>query len=272
MLTVISPAKKLNFDAAPTKISATLPAFQADAYSLSRIAQKLTVDELRKLMKISEPLAKLNQDRFKTFAQNPEAIKIKAAALAFAGDTYTGLEASSLDAEEMAYAQNHLRILSGLYGLLRPMDQIQPYRLEMGSRLATSRGKTLYQYWGNRLALTLNTEASDMGTDLLLNCASVEYFTAVDPKALKLRVITPVFMEDRDGTCKIVSFFAKKARGAMARFVIQNRITTLEGVKDFNIGGYAHSEGLSDGGRVVFTRDYPEKLTVARSTPRALAS
>ena len=261
MLTVISPAKKLNFDVAPTKISPTFPAFQADAYSLSRIAQKLTVDELRKLMKISESLAKLNKDRFSSFAQNPEAVEIKAAALAFAGDTYTGLEATSLDVDEMAYAQNHLRILSGLYGLLRPMDQIQPYRLEMGSRLATPRGKSLYQYWGDRLSLTLNAEAAGMGTDLLLNCASVEYFTAVDPKALKLRVITPVFMEDRDGACKIVSFFAKKARGAMARFVIQNRITTLDGVKDFDIGGYAYSEDLSEGDRLVFTRDYPENPT-----------
>ena len=261
MLTVISPAKKLNFDAVPTKILATLPTVQADAYSLSNIAKQLTVDELRKLMKISEALAKLNLDRFKTFAQDPEAHKIKAAALAFAGDTYTGLEASSLDAEEMTYAQDHLRILSGLYGLLRPMDQIQPYRLEMGSRLATPNGKNLYQYWGDRLSLTLNAEAADVGTDLLLNCASVEYFTAIAPKALKLRVITPVFMEDRDGTCKIVSFFAKKARGAMARVVIQNRITTLEGIKDFDIGGYAYDENLSEGDRVVFTRDYPEKPT-----------
>ena len=261
MLTVISPAKKLNFDVTSTKIPPTLPALQADAYSLSRVARRLTVDELRKLMKISEALAKLNQDRFKAFAETPEAEDIKAAALAFAGDTYTGLEASSLNADEMAYAQDHLRILSGLYGLLRPMDQIQPYRLEMGSRLGTARGKNLYQYWGDRLALTLNSEAEKSGTDLLLNCASIEYFTAVDPEALKLRVITPVFMEDRDGSCKIVSFFAKKARGAMARFVIQNRITTLEGVRDFDIGGYAYSQDLSAGDRLVFTRDYPERPT-----------
>lgn len=260
MLTVVSPAKKLNFEAAALTIPATLPEFQADAYSLSRTARRLSVADLRKLMHISEPLAKLNQNRFKAFEEEPEANNIKAAALAFAGDTYTGLEANSLDADEMAFAQNHLRILSGLYGLLRPMDQIQPYRLEMGSRLATRRGKSLYQYWGNRLSVKLNELGETTGSDSLLNCASVEYFTAVNPEALKLRVITPVFMEERDGTCKIVSFFAKRARGAMARFVIQNRITDIEGIKDFDIGGYGFRRELSEGDRLVFTRDYPDTV------------
>ena len=258
MLTVISPAKKLDFEPVTPKADPTFPEFQADAYSLSRTARRLSVANLRKLMSISEPLAKLNQTRFKAFAEEPEADEIKAAALAFAGDTYQGLEASSLDADEMTYAQEHLRILSGLYGLLRPMDQIQPYRLEMGSRLATRRGKSLYQYWGDRLALALNAEAEALGTDTLLNCASVEYFSAVSPKALKLRVITPVFMEERDGDCAIVSFFAKRARGAMARFVIQNRISDVEGIKGFDHGGYAYRAEMSDGDRLVFTRDYPE--------------
>lgn len=260
MLTVISPAKKLDFEAVTPRDDTSQPAFQTDAYSLSRTARRLSVAKLRKLMSISQPLAKLNQDRFKTFEEDPEIYGTKAAALAFAGDTYLGLEAGTLDADEMAYAQDHLRILSGLYGLLRPMDLIQPYRLEMGSRLATRKGKSLYQYWGDRLSLNLNALAADTGTDMLLNCASVEYFTAVAPDALKLRILTPVFMEERDDACKIVSFFAKRARGAMARYVIQNRITTVEGVKSFDLGGYAFRGDLSEGDRLVFTRDYPETM------------
>jgi len=258
MLTVISPAKKLDFEEVLPKISKSFPAFQSDAHSLSRTARRLSVADLRKLMKISEPLAKLNQSRFKEFAENPTPQRTKPAALAFAGDTYSGLEAGSLDADELTYAQDHLRILSGLYGLLRPMDVIQPYRLEMGSRLATRRGKTLYQYWGDRLSVSLNEQAELMGSDTLLNCASVEYFGAVDLSALKLQVITPVFMEEREGASKIVSFFAKRARGAMARFVMQNRISGVEDLKGFDLGGYCYRADLSEGDRIVFTRDYPE--------------
>lgn len=258
MLTVISPAKKLNFEETVPAILATLPELQADAYSLSRTARRLSVADLRKLMHISQPLAKLNQARFKAFEAEPADYMIKPAALAFAGDTYTGLEAFHFDADDMGFAQNHLRILSGLYGLLRPMDQIQPYRLEMGSRLATRRGKTLYQYWGDRLSVKLNELGAETGSGNLLNCASVEYFTAVDPDALKLQIITPVFMEDREGTSKIVSFFAKRARGAMARFAIQNRVTDAEGIKAFDLDGYGYRKDLSEGDRLVFTRDYPE--------------
>jgi len=260
MLTVISPAKKLVFEATSPKIATSLPVFQTDAYSLSRTARRLSVAKLRKLMAISQPLAQLNQNRFKAFEENPAPEVTKSAALAFAGDTYLGLEAGTLDASELAYAQDHLRILSGLYGLLRPMDLIQPYRLEMGSRLATRRGKTLYQYWRDRLSIALNEQAELTGSDTLLNCASVEYFTAVDLAALKLRVITPVFMEDREGDSKIVSFFAKRARGAMARYVMQNRLTGVEDLKGFDLGGYGFRSDLSEGNRMVFTRDYPEAV------------
>ncbi|MGE4611918.1 MAG: peroxide stress protein YaaA [Paracoccaceae bacterium] len=258
MLTVISPAKKLDFERSRLAIPATLPELQSDAYSLSRTARRLSVTDLRKLMHISEPLAKLNQARFKAFEEQPADYLIKPAALAFAGDTYMGLEAKSFDTDAMTFAQNHLRILSGLYGLLRPMDQIQPYRLEMGSRLATRRGKSLYQYWGDRLSVKLNELGETTGSVNLLNCASVEYFTAVDPNALKLRIITPVFMEVREGTCKIVSFFAKRARGAMARFAIQNRVTDVEDIKGFDLDGYGFRKDLSEGDRLVFTRDYPD--------------
>ncbi len=254
MLTVISPAKKLDFDRAPLKIDATEPDFQADAYSLSRTARRLSVVKLQKLMHLSPALAKLNHDRFQEFAEVPTPEQVKPAALAFNGDTYIGLQAETLSAEDMAYAQDHLRLLSGLYGLLRPMDNIQPYRLEMGSRLATRRGKTLYQYWGSRLAEAIN----ETGAPILLNCASVEYFKAVAPKALQPRVITPVFMEEREGNRKVVGLFAKRARGMMARFVVQNRIESEAGIKAFNHGGYGYRPDLSEGDRMVFTRAYPD--------------
>lgn len=256
MLTVISPAKRLNWDAVDGPM--TQPEFQEDAIRLSKTMRNLTLGDLRKLMDLSPDLARLNRERFKAFADVPEAEATRPAVHAFAGDTYIGLDAGSLDKEEMDFAQDHLRILSGLYGVLRPRDAMQPYRLEMGSRLKTRRGKSLYDYWRDSPAKALRTQADSVGADTLLNCASQEYFGAVDLKALKLRVVTPVFMEERNGEAKIVSFFAKKARGSMARFVTQNRITTAEGAKDFDYGGYAFRPELSDADRWVFLRDYPE--------------
>jgi len=252
MLIVVSPAKKL--DMAPVEaVQASTPAFQSQANELAGIARKLNVADLQKLMKISENLGRLNADRFRDFGE----MDSKPAALAFAGDTYQGLEAGSLDADEMAYAQDHLRILSGLYGVLRPLDAIEPYRLEMGSRLQTKRGKTLYQYWGDQISQALNAQAKEVGTDILINCASQEYFGAVARDALKLRVITPVFMEEKAGQPKIVSFYAKKARGAMARFIIQNRLSDPRAIRDFDSGGYRYDAELSDGDSWVFLRDYP---------------
>jgi len=257
MLVVVSPAKRLN-EKAGTELPKTAPVFQDDAVTLADVARKLSVPKLQKLMGISENLARLNAGRFAGFKAEPEPEETAPAALMFAGDTYLGLEAATLSDDEMNWAQDHLRILSGLYGLLRPLDQMQPYRLEMGSRLATKRGKSLYDYWGDRISHALNTAAAAVNTDVLVNCASVEYFTAVDPKALNVRVITPVFMEDKNGQAKIVSFFAKKARGAMARFVIERRLTDPEGLKDFDSGGYRYIPDMSEGDRWVFLRDYPE--------------
>ena len=255
MLTVISPAKSLDWDRVDTP--ATEPEFQSDAIRLAKASRGLTLGALKDLMSISTDLARLNRDRFKAFADEPAAEVTKPAALAFNGDTYQGLEAKTLSDDDMAYAQNHLRILSGLYGLLRPLDAIQPYRLEMGSRLKTRRGKSLYDYWGTMLSKALNTLGEEQDTDMLVNCASQEYFGAADTKALKLRVITPVFMEIKDDRPRIVSFFAKRARGAMARHIIEHRVTTLDGVKDFASGGYAYDADLSDGDKLVFLRDYP---------------
>ncbi len=253
MLTVISPAKKL--DMTPqTRFAETEPEFTKEAYSLARTCRNLSLTELRGLMDISDDLARLNADRFKAFVAKPEVDQTKAAALIFAGDTYTGLEAGSLEVDEMAYAQDHLRILSGLYGLLRPLDAIQPYRLEMGSRLKTRRGKSLYEYWGREISKALNAQGAAANTEILVNCASQEYFGAVDRKVLKLQVITPVFLEDKAGGPKTVSFFAKQARGAMARFVMQNRVRDVDGLKDFTLGGYSFDETRSTPEAPVFIR------------------
>jgi uncharacterized protein len=252
MLTVISPAKKLDLTPLPLPegMAASVPAFAADASALARVARRLSIADLQELMGISEALARLNKDRFAAFDKAPEAIK--PAALMFAGDTYAGLEAGTLDADALRYGQGHLRILSGLYGLLRPLDAIQPYRLEMGSRLATRRGASLYDWWGNRIARALNAVGQDAGGDVLLNCASVEYFRAVDLRALRLRVITPVFLEDRVGGAKTISFLAKRARGAMARFVLEHRLTDPADLRGFATGGYAFDASQSSGDRMVF--------------------
>lgn len=256
MLTVISPAKSLDWE--PVDVPVTQPDFQDDAVRLAKTSRNLTLGALKDLMSISDDLARLNRDRFKAFADAPAAEATKAAAFAFNGDTYQGLEAKTLAAEDLTYAQDHLRILSGLYGLLRPLDAIQPYRLEMGSKLKTRRGKSLYDYWGDTLSKALNALGDAQNTDTLVNCASQEYFGAADRKALKLNVITPVFMEIKDDRPRIVSFFAKRARGAMARHIIENRVTDIDGLLAFDAGGYAFDPDLSDGpNKLVFVRDYP---------------
>ncbi|MBV0913408.1 peroxide stress protein YaaA [Anianabacter salinae] len=253
MLVVISPAKRLDMEDVPGA-SPTEPRFLPEANRLAAHARQLTLGKLRDLMDISDDLARLNRDRFRAFADEPGPEATHPAMYAFAGDTYQGLEARSLDPDAVAYAQDHLRILSGLYGVLRPLDAIQPYRLEMGSRLKTRRGGSLYDFWRDLPAKALNADADAVGTDTLINCASQEYFGAVDRKALKLRVIEPVFMEEKGGSAKIVSFFAKKARGAMARFVVENRIADPDGIKDFTSGGYRFVSAESDGDRWVFIR------------------
>lgn len=244
MLTVISPAKRLEAAprALPEGIAATTPAFPADTALLVETARGLTAADLRRLMDISPALAQLNADRFAAFGSQPAA----PAGLLFAGDTYTGLEAKTMEADAWRWAMGHLRILSGLYGLLRPSDVIEPYRLEMGSRLANPRGGDLYAFWGDRIAQALNTAADETGAEVLVNCASGEYFGAVDLAALKLRVITPVFLDEKDGTEKVISFWAKKARGAMARFITDNRLTDPQAIRDFDIGGYRFSEAQGD--------------------------
>ncbi|MDN5788294.1 peroxide stress protein YaaA [Pseudorhodobacter sp.] len=254
MLTVISPAKRLD-DAAtlPNGFSATQPIFGDDAATLAAVARKLSASKLRKLMDISEPLAKLNVSRFATF----DAAETKPAALFFAGDTYAGLEAKTLDPDALAWAQTHLRILSGLYGLLRPLDEIKAYRLEMGSKLKNRRGPDLYAYWRRQIAPALNEIAGDTSARALINCASIEYFGAVDTSKLAVPVITPTFLEEKNGEAKIISFFAKKARGAMARFIAENHLINPESLKDFRSGGYVFQPARSTPENPVFMRPAP---------------
>ncbi len=250
MLVVVSPAKRL--DESPSKMSGnTKPTFLSEAGELAQAASKLSGPELEKLMHISSKLGALNATRFAAFGTGQGE---KPAVELFSCDTYAGLEASTLEPDELAYAQDHLRLLSGLYGLLRPMDAIQPHRLEMGSKLANDRGRNLYEFWGGRIAQALNDQAKSVGTDVLVNCASVEYFKAVDLAALKLRLIPPVSMDYREGGPKIMVSFSKKGRDVMARYIVQRRVTNPEGLKDFDAGGYRFNAKLSDGDKLVFLR------------------
>lgn len=253
MLTVISPAKRLNETPHPLPegFEATTPDFLADAAKLARIARALSAEELCALMEISPKLGALNHDRFRAF--DPK-IPGRPAIHLYDGDTYAGLEGRRMDADSLRWATGHLRILSGLYGLLRPLDAILPHRLEMGSRLANSKGADLYAFWGSKIAKALNAQAEVLGAKVLINCASAEYFGAVDQKALKLRVITPVFLEEKAGEMKIVSFWAKKARGAMARFISDNHLTDPSELRGFSVGGYQFQRAGSDEARLVFTR------------------
>lgn len=260
MLVVVSPAKRLDWS--EKNVTLSDPDFREDANRLAGHARQLGLGDLKKLMGLSDDLAKLNRDRFKSFASDPDQDALRPAVHAFAGDTFQGLDAGSLDQDALRYAQDHLRILSGLYGLLRPHDGIQPYRLEMGSRLKTRRGTSLYEYWGDTISKALNKTAAAAKTDTLVNCASQEYFGAVDARALDLRVVTPQFFELKNGTPRIVSFFAKKARGSMARFIVENRVTSVDDLKAFDLGGYQFVEASDDGDTLVFHRD-PEAVSEA---------
>ena len=255
MLVVISPAKKLDWSPYAGPRPLTPPQYQADAVTLAGLARGMGPAGLKKLMGISDALADLNARRFETFAADPDSGNPRPAIYGFAGDTYTGLAARSLDGDALDWAQGHLRILSGLYGVLRPFDALQEYRLEMGSRVAGAHGKSLYDFWGDRIANALNADAGTVGAQALVNCASAEYFGAVDLGALSLPVITPVFLDSTDDRdARVISFHAKKARGAMARFVMEHRLTDPADLRDFSTGGYEFVADQSTPERLVFLR------------------
>jgi cytoplasmic iron level regulating protein YaaA (DUF328/UPF0246 family) len=263
MLFVLSPAKTLDFTPASPEVPATRPdALAKETAELVAAARRLTRSDLSRLMSISDKLADLNFERFKAFEAEPSAGTVQAA-FAFAGDVYDGLDARGLDAPSLAWAQDHLRILSGLYGLLRPLDVIQPYRLEMGVRLRTEHGANLYDFWGDRIAKALNQTAKTHADPTLVNLASVEYFGAVDAKALKLPVLSMRFLEETDGEQQMISFWAKRARGMMARWAILKRAEHVETLKRFDVGGYRFDKAASSEGEWVFVRPHPNKAKAA---------
>lgn len=255
MLMVISPAKSLNFEAAPRALPLTTPQLKDDIAELAEVTRKLRPRDLKRLMDISDSLATLNHERFQHF--DPELEDGLQAAIAFNGDVYAGLNARTLDKKGFDWAQTHLRILSGLYGVLRPADALQPYRLEMGVRLKTKRGKTLYDFWKRPVAATLNETARGMKNPTLVNLASQEYFGAVDTAALEMPLVTCHFREEKDGESKVISFYAKRARGMMARYAIDHRIDRAETLKAFDLEGYAFRPDASTETDWVFARPQP---------------
>ena len=257
MITLLSPAKKLNFDSTTTKLAATAPRLVADTIELAKVAKKQSAADLKKLMHISDNLAELNAERFAAFNLEGKSNSAKAAALTFDGNVYWGLEAKTMSDDELTYAQDHLRILSGLYGVLRPMDAIQAYRLEMGTKLATSRGKSLYEFWGTTLTDTLNKDMADHTDKTIINLASNEYFKAVDKKAITSPVITAKFLNVKDGKARSLMHYAKFARGQMACWIMQNRIDRADGLKDFNLDGYNFDAAESSNTELVFSRPQP---------------
>jgi cytoplasmic iron level regulating protein YaaA (DUF328/UPF0246 family) len=255
MLIVLSPAKALDFTAAPQSIGMTAPELSEHTAELARVAKKLRVVDLKRMMDLSDPLAKLNRERFQTFdTESEEGLQ---AAFAFNGDVYMGLRARELDRKALAWAQDHVRILSGLYGVLRPLDAIQPYRLEMGVRLKTRRGHSLYDFWGSRVSQALDAALAGHEERTLVNCASQEYFGAVDRQALEAPVVSCRFLEEKDGEARIISFFAKRARGFMARFAIDNRVERVADLRAFDREGYRFVAGLSSEAEFTFARPQP---------------
>lgn len=254
MLLLISPAKTLDFETPPQIKTATQPDFLDQSQLLINELRKLSPAQVSGLMGISDKLGLLNFDRFHHWQTPFNNTNAKQALLAFKGDVYTGMAAETFTRKDFTFAQKHLRILSGLYGLLRPMDLIQPYRLEMGTPFSNARGKNLYQFWGDTLTESLNRELSASNSQVVVNLASNEYFKAVNRKLLAAEVITPVFKDYKNGQYKVISFFAKKARGMMSAYIIQRQIVDIYAIKCFDIGGYQYTGEDSSTGEWVFKR------------------
>ena len=254
MLIVISPAKTLDFETPPTVPSFTIPDLLTDSAELIDELREYEPYRLSELMGISPKLAELNSNRYHAWSLPFTGSNAKQSVLAFKGDVYTGLDADNLSQDDLQYAQDHLRILSGLYGVLKPLDLMQPYRLEMGTKLKTRRGKDLYAFWQDRIHAAINTELVNQEDPVLVNLASNEYFKSVKAGKLQARIITPVFKEKRNGEFKMITFFAKKARGLMSRYIIRNRLADPEDIKGFDLEDYRYNDALSSADRPVFTR------------------
>ncbi len=255
MLSVISPAKTLDYETKVPTRRKTQPELLDYSAALIEDARKLSPDAIRELMGVSEAIAQLNHQRFMNWHTPFDLDNARQALFAFKGDVYTGLDAYTLDKDALGFAQQHLRMLSGLYGVLRPLDLMQPYRLEMGLKFANSGGKNLYEFWGEHITAALNKQLKKIGSPVLLNLASNEYFKAVKPKLLNAEVITPVFKDKKGDKYRVISFFAKKARGQMARYIAEREITDPAALKDYDVAGYYYSEADSSAREMVFLRD-----------------
>ena len=254
LVTIISPAKKLDYSPVEKNIDSTIPSLLEHSNELIKDLKSLNPQEVSSLMSLSDKLGALNYERFQEWETPFTKSNSKQAILAFNGDVYQGLDAESLSETELIWAQKHVRILSGLYGILKPMDLMQPYRLEMGTKFATKRGQNLYDFWNSIITEELNKNFSSDNSNLL-NLASNEYFKSINVSELKANVISPVFMDKKNGKYKIISFFAKKARGLMTRYVIKNRIEDITDIQNFDEGGYFFSEAMSEDNKPVFCRD-----------------
>ena len=254
MLFLLSPAKSLDYDSQLPPLAHSKPLFTRQSAALIDVLKTKTPQQISTLMKLSDALAGLNVARYQAWSSRFTAKNSRQAALAFNGDVYGGLDAKTLSEAQLGWAQDHVCILSGLYGVLRPLDWMQPYRLEMGTALATGQGKNLYQFWGSKIASYLNERAAADTSPVIINLASEEYFKAVDRKALKARVVSCVFEEFKGGKYKIISFNAKRARGLMLRFAIEQKAGTVKKLQAFNAEGYAFEAAASSVDRLVFRR------------------
>lgn len=255
MLILVSPAKTLDFDNPPGSENYSMPTLLDQSEQLIEVCRKLTPTDVATLMKVSDKIAGLNVARFSSWQKDFTPTNAKQAVFAFRGDVYTGLDADTLSSQSLDKAQQQLRILSGLYGLLKPLDLMQPYRLEMGTRLANERGTNLYQFWGDIITDELNQTTAEQGSEFIINLASNEYFKAVKPKKLNAGLITPVFKDCKNGQYKVISFFAKKARGMMVRYILDNNVDSLEALTKFDTAGYYYSEKDSTVNEPVFLRE-----------------
>jgi cytoplasmic iron level regulating protein YaaA (DUF328/UPF0246 family) len=254
MLFLLSPAKSLDYESVLPTVTATQPQFVAQSSELIATLKKKTPKQIAELMDLSEALSKLNVDRYKAWTPAFTPQNARPAVLAFNGDVYEGLDAKTLKPKDLHWAQDHVAILSGLYGVLRPLDLMQPYRLEMGTSLKLGKKNNLYQFWGSHIADYLNQQLAGQKDPVIVNLASQEYFKAVDRKTLQARVIECVFQDHKNGQYKIISFFAKRARGLMARYAIQHKANTVEQLQSFNLEGYEFAPEVSEADTLVFRR------------------
>ena len=254
MLMLISPAKKLDFATSVSVDEYTIPQFKEEVFELVANLQKLSKSELAQLMKLSDKLAELNFHRYQNFEDDFNMSNSKPAIYAFKGDTYVGLDADSFSEEDIKYASEHLRILSGLYGLLRPLDLMQPYRLEMGTKFPNNKGEDLYDFWQGIITDSLNSELEQHSTKILLNLASNEYIKAINKSSLQAKFVTAHFKVIKNGVPKTIGIFAKRARGSMARYIIKNKIDDIEAIKEFSIDGYKYQNDLSDSNNIIFIK------------------